>query len=155
MFVCSVHRMAGVARRKAYSAGSASWDRKLWVTSWHPERGFKSAEIRTNKPKRSWKINSSKERIGQGLVVLHVVKGQSSLHVLFGKTRIMRTWQRKTKTFGAKDKTRNTKDETRRSNNAQNRKENIKLHRNIAEASWFPSKSWQVSKDDVPDAPPM
>ena len=33
--------------------------------------------------------------------------------------------------------------------------ENITLHRNVAEASWFPSNSWQVSKDDVLDAPPM
>ena len=55
--------------------------------------------------------------------------------------------------MGAKDT--NKKDDTGRSNKAQNRKKNIKLHRNVAEASWFPSNSWQVSKDDVPDAPPM
>ena len=33
--------------------------------------------------------------------------------------------------------------------------QNVKLHRSIAEASWCPSNSWQVSKDDVPDAPPI
>ena len=44
---------------------------------------------------------------------------------------------------------------TQRSNKGQNRKKNIKLHQNVAEASWFPSNSWQVSKDDVLDAPPM
>ena len=61
----------------------------------------------------------------------------------------------KQKQWEQRTRTRNTKDDTRRSNKAQNRKTHIKLHQNIAEASWFPSKSWQVSKDDVPDAPPM
>ena len=61
----------------------------------------------------------------------------------------------KQKHWEQRTRTRNRKDKTRGANKAQNRKKKINLHQNIAEASWFPSKSWQVSKDDVPDAPPM
>jgi len=101
-------------------------------------------------------IHSSK-RIASGQIVLYLVKVnlQHFSCTLWQNTKSTRQKTTQNQNIVSKGREHETQKKKPKGQISKPKTRNIKVCQNIAEASRFPSNSWQLSKDDVADAPPM